>query len=268
MRKTASLLFLVLSLQLASAQIKVKDALLSIEKKDFQKIYNQYKAKGEFILYDLKNEQSFVFGQNNAEKNYLPASTFKILNSLIILETEVMKDEKEKIAWDGVDRGWEKWNQDHNLETGIKYSVVWLYQELARRVGKERMQKWVKKTAYGNTIIGDEIDTFWLKGKLRITPKQQVDFLKRLYHNELPFSQKNMDIVKRILINEKTNEYVLRGKTGWAVKKQDIGWYVGYLETKENVYFFANRIDIHQKEDLKARVEIVKDVFRKVQLMP
>jgi beta-lactamase class D len=101
---------------------------------------------------------------------------------------------------------------------------------------------------------------FWLDGAIRITAKQQIGFLQKLYFNRLPFSQESMDmdIVKEITIRDKTKDYTLHAKTGWAIS---IGWYVGYLEREGNVYFFAMNIDIHKNEDTKKRKKITYEVF-------
>ena len=109
----------------------------------FQEIFDSNSVKGTFLLYDFKNDTTLVFNEDRTEKGFLPASTFKIINSMIALETEVIKDEEEIIKWDGQKRFAKAWNKDHSLRSGIKYSVVWFYQELARRIGEERMQYFV-----------------------------------------------------------------------------------------------------------------------------
>ena len=234
----------------------------------YDEIFKEFGVNGSIIIYDLNNDMATYYNYKRLDSVFLPASTFKIFNSLVALETGVIKDENEIIKWDGVDRGWSSWNKDHNLRSAIKVSAVWFYQELARRIGEERMQKFINIVDYGNRNIGGGIDMFWLTGDLRITPHQQIDFLKRLYNNNLPFSQRAINIVKDILILEETDNYILRGKTGWADKPDpDIGWFVGYLEQNNNVYFFATNIDILKNEDSKKRVELTKAVLRSINLL-
>jgi beta-lactamase class D len=51
----------------------------------------------------------------------------------------------------------------------------------------------------------------------------------------------------------------LRTKTGIAVAvTPQIGWYVGYLEQNDNVYFFATNIDVVNEKDMSARLEVTK----------
>ncbi len=239
----------------------------ALSENEFKEIFDRYGVKGTFLLYHLENDALTVYNEERADKTYLPASTFKILNSLIALETEVIKDQCEVIEWDRKRRRFDQWNQDQTLQTAFRYSVVWAYQELARRIGKKQMKHWVDKTQYGNRDIAGEIDTFWLDGELRISPREQLEFVKKLYKNELPFSQRNMDIVKEIMIVEQTPKYILRGKTGWlGIGLPQIGWFVGYLEKAEDVYFFVINIDIVKSRDANARIGITKDIFKKLKL--
>jgi len=192
------------------------------------------------------------------------------MNSLIGLETGVIPDENYVIKWDGTQYPIPAWNQDHTLKTAIQNSVVWYYQELARRVGKEKMQRDVDAADYGNKDISGKIDSFWLDGGLRISADEQVEFLKRLYANQLPFSQRSMKIVKEIIMLEKTEDYQLSGKTG-SVQRVGTkeGWFIGYVEEKGNVYFFATNIE-NQKLDasgVKAQ-EISQNILQSLGLLP
>ncbi|MBN1314306.1 MAG: class D beta-lactamase [Anaerolineales bacterium] len=195
---------------------------------------------GAFVLYDLYNDRTIRYNPERCAQRFIPASTFKVLNSLIGLETGVITDENCVIEWDGAQYEVPEWNRDHTLQTAIQVSAVWVYQELARQVGVEEMQQYVDAAGYGNQDISGEIDTFWLEGGLRISADEQVEFLQRLYQDDLPFSTRSMDIVKKILVQEETSTWRLSGKTGSAQRiDPHIGWFVGYLEIEENVYFFA-----------------------------
>jgi beta-lactamase class D len=200
--------------------------------------------RGAFVLYDLNRNRYIRYNAERCAERFIPASTFKIMNSLIGLETGVIPDENYVIQWDGTKYDIPSWNQDHTLKTAIQNSVVWYYQELARRVGKEKMQRYVDAANYGNKDIAGQIDTFWLEGGLRISADEQVEFLKRLYQGDLPFSQRSMNIVKVILVLERTESYQLSGKTGSGQRiTPHEGWFVGYLESKGNVYFFATNFE-------------------------
>lgn len=238
---------------------------------DFKRYYDQYKVDGSFVLYDQGADKYIFYNQQQFKQAYIPASTFKICNSLIGLETGVIKDENFVIPWDSVDRQNPNWNRDQDLKTAFKNSTVWYYQEMARRVGGQQMKSWLDWVKYGNADTTGGIDRFWLIGDLRITPEQQINFLRSLHDNKLPFSQRSMDIVKKIMITRDTAGYVVRAKTGWSIQdNKDIGWYVGYLETKDNVYYFSNCIqcsDPDNKDFPKARVEIVNHILGDLKLL-
>jgi beta-lactamase class D len=240
---------------------------------DFQRHFRELGVQGAILIYDAKNKRTY---QHNPQRNataFLPASTFKILNSLISLETKVITDENTVLTWDGIPRTVPEWNRDLSMKEAIKISAVWFYQILARRIGHARMQKWVTQVGYGNQDIGrkNDIDRFWLEGKLRITPQQQIKFLRRLQQNDLPFSKRSLSIVKNMLVNEQTLDYTLRGKTGLAgleggIQPQ-IGWYVGYLEQNDNTYFFATNIDIRNKKDRANRLELTRRCLQDLALL-
>lgn len=227
--------------------------------------------KGAFVLYDNSN-QYIRYNPERCVEQFIPASTFKIMNSLIGLETGVIPDENYVIKWDGTQNVISSWNQDHTLKTAIQNSVVWYYQELARRVGREKMQYYVDAAQYGNQNISGRIDTFWLEGELRISADEQVEFLKRLYKGDLPFSQRSISIVKEILVLEEAESYKLSGKTGSGQRiTPHEGWFVGYLETNGNVYFFATNLESSSPDglangDLARKISL--DILRDIGLLP
>lgn len=237
---------------------------------DFQKYFDKYKVQGCFLLYDLSKDKYTVYNEKERTQSFTPASTFKVCNSLIGLETGVIPDEHVVIKWDGIVRQRSVWNKDHDMESAFRNSTVWYYQELARRVGGHRMKFWLDKATYGNRDTSGGIDKFWLTGGLRISPQEQVDFLRSLYSEALPFSQRTMKIVKRIMIAEDTLGYILRAKTGWGFQEGlSIGWYVGYVESKKNVYFFASCIHCENQDNPdfgRGRVEVAMKILRELKV--
>ena len=179
------------------------------------------------------------------------------------METGAVPDAEFVFKWDGEKRGYEVWNQDLNLAQAIEYSAVWVYQEIARKVGKKNMQYWMDQCQYGNQSIDGDIDTFWLEGGIRISANQQIEFLEKLARNDLPFSDRSMSIVDSIMVREQTESYVLRAKTGWALRpERQIGWYVGWLEEGGSVFIFALNIDIKSNKDVEARQKITKEILK------
>lgn len=234
-----------------------------IEKNDWAKYYNDVNLDGTFVLTKLNSDTLYYYNLERANKRYLPASTFKIPNSLIALETEVITDENEIIEWDGKIRFIEQWNKDQNLQSAIKYSCVWFYQELARRVGRDRMQLYVDLINYGNSKLGAQIDTFWLEGDIRISPMEQIDFLTAFINRQLPFKKRNIDIVEKILLIDSTNTFRLYAKTGWTARVGfQVGWYVGFVKKNNEIWIFALNIDINEKKDADNRESITRAILK------
>lgn len=239
---------------------------------DFKRFYDEYHVRGSFVLFDLRKDHYLFYNREQFHDPFIPASTFKILNSLIGLETGVIKDADFVIPWDSVARPVTAWNRDHTLRSAFQNSVVPYYQELARRVGGQRMKQWLAQAQYGNADTAGGLDRFWLTGALRITPAQQIDFLKRLYQGELPFSKRSMDLVKEIMVVRDTVDFKLRAKTGLSEQDgEQIGWYIGFLERKGNAFFFSNCIqssDAPIPDFIRARVEITNKILSDLGLIP
>lgn len=238
---------------------------------NFKQYYEPFGVVGAFVLYDEQADKYVFYEQARCQEAVIPASTFKICHSLIALETGVAEDEHFVIPWDSVTRQIPSWNSDHDLKTAFKNSTVWYYQALARRVGEQQMKDWLVAADYGNADITGGIDLFWLTGGLRISAEQQVDFLKRLHHNQLPFSQRSMDIVKSIMVAEESESGVLRAKTGWSEQDgQQIGWYVGYWVSEGKAYYFANLIRANEANDdfVRSRAAIAEAILADLGIRP
>ncbi|HLN53540.1 MAG TPA: class D beta-lactamase [Lentimicrobium sp.] len=238
------------------------------ETPSFNRILDSFKLKGSILVYDHNNRIYYSNDFKWAEEGNLPASTFKIPNSIIALETGVIKDDSTMTKWDGQPRRLKVWEQDLQFKDAFSVSCVPCYQEIAREIGTERMNSWLSKLSYPGMVVNDStIDHFWLEGNSRISQMQQVDFLERFYFSRLPISERSTTIVKQIMQVEKTDTYVLSGKTGWGIRNGgNNAWFVGYLETQDNVYFFATNVIPSEGFDLAnfttARMEVTKAALK------
>lgn len=197
------------------------------------------------------------------KKRFLPASTFKIPNTLIALEEGVIQNEKDIIEWDGEDKGWSQWNKDQSLETAFPLSCIWFYQELASRVGDKKYRSYLERMDYGNRKTGQDVKSFWLDGDLKISVFEQVQFLKKLYRGKLPYEKQYLELLKTMMVVDETEQYVIRAKTGWATRiKPQHGWYVGYVETSGQVWFFATNLQINKKGDAQYRKKITMEALK------
>jgi beta-lactamase class D len=220
---------------------------------DISKLYLAAGIEGTLLIQSLDGRIEYQHNASKIDESYIPASTFKIPNTLIALEEGAIKDQFETIRWDGVKRQYEPWNENQTLATAFSRSCVWCYQRFSIKIGDTKYKQYLRDFDYGNRQTGQNVSTFWLDGDLRVSVREQVNFLRKVYLEQLPIKPINNEILKDIMLSEETPRYKLRVKTGW---KNQHGWYVGYIETEDNVWFFANHIEIKSSSDLELRKDL------------
>lgn len=225
-------------------------------------------ADDAFYAQEFPSGKRYDARPKNTMRALLPASTFKIPNTLIGLESGVVRDASTKFKWDGVKRRIESWNQDQTLATAFKNSAVWYYQEIARRVGPRPMQKFLTSFQYGNANMGGGLTQFWLDGDLRISAREQVDFLSRLHSGKLPVTARSVRVLRQIMLVEETPQYRLYAKTGWAEPTgENIGWYVGWVERGKDTLVFAyncRRAAPAPENFAQARIDTTRAVLKSI----
>lgn len=238
------------------------------ESPDWAKIFSDTGVTGTVAVADERHGRHLVHDAERAQTRFIPASTFKIPHTLFALDAGVVADEFETFEWDGVERQFAAWNRDQDLRSAMRASAVWVYQELARRLGEEREQAYLRKIDYGNADPSGGLERFWLDGGLAISARDQVAFLQALYRNTLPFAEKHQRLVKDLIIVEAGADWILRAKSGWAFEAE-IGWYVGWAETPDGPVFFALNIDMpNGMEDAPKRVAIARAVLESIDALP
>lgn len=218
---------------------------------------------GTLVLSSLKRGRTIVHNDERANRRFPVASTFKILNTLIALEENVARGKDHLIRWDGRRHDLADWNRDQTLESAFRVSCVWYYQELARRIGADKYRDYLNRSGYGKLREPFDTTTFWLDGSLEISAREQADFLRKLCLRKLPFSESSYATLREIMVAEKTPEFTIYGKTGWAASANpQIGWYVGYIETPDDVRFFALNMDVRSEADLPLRKQLVREALQ------
>lgn len=196
------------------------------------------------VMMDAKTGHQRIMNAARVKQRFSPASTSKILNGLIGLDTGVIPDAGYIIKWDGTRHEREINNRDHSLGSAVHYSVVWYFQEITRRVGVSRMQVLINALDYGNKDISSGLTTFWLRGSLRISAVEQVNFIRKLHEGTLPVQPRAMQIMKECLILAQGEGWTFRGKTGTYSGPvdgvvSDLGWFVGWVERDGRAVIFA-----------------------------
>lgn len=215
-----------------------------------KKYFDEQKTEGCFALFNNGNGQFTVYNlPRYRDSAFAPASTFKIINSLIGLQTGVITNDSMVIKWDGRVRQYPEWNQDLSMYRAFRASAVPYYQEVARRIGKDTMQRWLDSLSYGTKTIKAPIDRFWLDNSLKITPDEQLGVAKRLYFNQLPFFNNNQEMVKKAMLMEDKPTHRLWYKTGLPTKENGtpMTWVVGWIEENRHPYFFVLNMEARDR---------------------
>ncbi len=220
------------------------------------------------VIFDDARDVMTEYNPTRCRQPFPPCSTFKIPNSLIGLHTGVLTDGGTTFEWDGVTRDRVALNRDHTLATAMQHSVVWYYQEVARRIGSERMARQLAALAYGNQDMTAGLTTFWLGSSLKISAVEQIDFLRRLADGRLPVSDHATAVVKDITTQWTGEGYTYRAKTGSDKgAHQDLGWYVGWIERPGGNIFFAMNISGRKTFGTTAR-RLTEDILQEAGYLP
>ena len=233
------------------------------EDQDISKLFAHENVVGTIVISSLQSGEIFIYNDLRADHRFTTASTFKILNTLISLEERTITGKDDVFKWNGHIYSISDWNCDQTLESAFKVSCVWCFQKLARRVGIEKYRSYLQKSSYGELHEPFNVETFWLDGSLQISAMEQVEFFKKVYQRTLPFSASSYETLRQIMLVEKTPAFSIRAKTGLAGRSEPkIGWYVGYIETSNDVWFFATNMDVYTDKDLSLRLKLTREALQ------
>lgn len=211
-----------------------------------------------FLLFDERSSTAQPPSGNACNERVTPASTFKIPHALAALDAAVIGGPHEVFTYGGVETSNSAWKRDHDLASAMRYSVVWYFQRLAERLGAQREADYLKKFAYGNQDASGPLTQFWLGSSLQISPREQLDFLRRFFVNQLPVSAQTASTVRDILVQphdhivNATGEHPMGApwpsgttvwaKTGAATDKsgKPVTWLVGRVERDGHAWLFVS----------------------------
>ncbi|MBO9584678.1 MAG: class D beta-lactamase [Flavobacterium sp.] len=257
-----------------STLLETKDTV--IVRQDLKKYFNSCNVTGSIVIYDNAKHRWILSDTSDVNVQTLPASTFKIANLLIALETKTISSENDIVKWigttDTLKYGYRpEIYHDMSIKEAFEVSAGWVFVELAKKIGKKNYEKYLQLCNYGNVNLSQKDSDFWNFGDFGISPINQVEFLKKLYDEKLPFSKRNMQIVKKVMLSEKNQEYEIHSKTGWTRENGlNIGWWVGYIEKEDGTYFFATRLLQNRNNNTSnfgsCRKDITKAVLKDLQI--
>jgi beta-lactamase class D len=215
-------------------------------------------GQGHFTVYNLRRFR---------DSAYLPAATFDIIQSLVGIQTGVIKDDSAVVIRDsmGADT---ICGGNLTLRQAFRNSCIRPFQELSRRIGKDTLKKWVDSLGYGNKNLGSAIDTFWMDNSLTVTSDEQLGLVKKLYFDQLPFYPPIQRAVRRMMLMESNSNYQLSYKIGSGIRKDGhaLTWITGWVEENKHLYFFVMSLDTPAADkDLKdSGLGVLRQVLRKL----
>jgi beta-lactamase class D len=237
-------------------------------------------ASSCFLLLDTKDGSLKRDPDQLCTARLPPASTFKIPHALAALESGVVKGADDVIPYDGSPREYEVWRRDHTLATAMRYSVVWYFQRIAERLGMDGEEFYLRRLRYGNADPSSGLTTFWLGGSLRISPEEQLTFVRRLYYDELPVRERTMQVVRDILVQpanvivNATGEHpfdapwppgtTVSAKSGSTSfdQRRAVRWLVGRVERDRHAWIFVSCVTGPTDLDAMAAVNLAAAKLR------
>ncbi|WP_419912192.1 class D beta-lactamase [Hoeflea sp.] len=254
---------LVMILTIASTAAKSTDSPTMTDHPELAKAFSERNVDGAFVLLDVAANELHAVNPSRLAQRRFPASTFKIANSLIALETGAVRDENEIIPYGGKPQPVKAWERDMSMRAAVRVSNVPVFQELANRIGADAYAQWLEKLDYGNRMTGGNKEAFWLRGPLEISPLEQVEFVAALARGTLPASSENQATVRDMLLIERRGAATLYGKSGWSTSTNpQIGWWVGWIEHGEAIFVFALTIDVADRSDVDQREPLVRALLK------
>lgn len=241
---------------------------------DWGEAFARRGLEGTFVLYEPRAGRTSRYDPERAAQRFPPASTFKLYNALVALETGVVGDPDSVFVWDGVTRSVPAWNRDQSLREGMANSTVWLYQRVARRVGAGRYGEAFAREPYGNGLVGDSVTTFWLVGPLAISADEEARFVDGLRRGALAFAPETQAAVRDLTpVLVEAGDVRLRAKTGLALRagRSDLGWLVGWVERPGGDVVFALNAEATSDADVDlvpARLAIAREILEGEGLLP
>lgn len=222
--------------------------------------------EGCFVALEIESARLLVFNEPRTKLRFPPCSTFKIPHALIALDCGAVNGPDHSFKWDGEKRWNENWNKDHTLRSAMRDSVLWYFEETARRIGEKRMRAAIQRLDYGNGDCSGELTTFWLNGPLLISATEQLGWLDRLRRHDLPFDKTAQQTLRDLILIDARGTYALRGKTGTRGEngKITLGWFVGWVEREGKTLVFATNIAAADKAWGPTARDITRSVLEKI----
>lgn len=243
-----------------------KSASDNITYTDLSSYFGEY--EGTFVLYALENDAWNIYNIDHATQRVAPNSTYQIYDALFGLEENIITPASSLIEWNHAIYPFEAWNTNQTLQSAMSNSVNWYFQAIDKQLGLSSLNSYIQKIKYGNEMINGELSSYWLESSLKISPIEQVELLTKFYKNQFDFDPENINAVKDSIRLYSSEIGTFYGKTGTGrINGQDVnGWFVGFIETADNTYFFATNIKAESNATGNNANEITKSILSELNI--
>ncbi|HDH4497456.1 beta-lactam sensor/signal transducer BlaR1 [Staphylococcus epidermidis] len=198
---------------------------------------------GSFVMYSMKKDKYYIYNEKESRKRYSPDSTYKIYLALFGLDRHIISDKNSRMSWNHNHYPFDSWNKDQDLNTAIQNSVNWYFERISNQLSKNYTSDQLKQLNYGNKNLGS-YKAYWLEDSLKISNLEQVIVLKNMMEQNNHFSKNEKKQLSSSLLIRKNENYELYGKTGTGIVngKYNNGWFVGYVITNHDKYYFSTHL--------------------------
>lgn len=220
--------------------------------------------KGSFVMYSSKKDEYYIYNEQESRKRYSPDSTYKIYLAMFGLDRNVITSSNSMIKWDHKNYPFASWNKNQNLTTALQNSVNWYFERISNQIPKNYTANQLNQLNYGNQNLGN-YNAYWMENDLKISNLEQVIVLNRLMEHNTHFSKVQKNQLSSSLLINKNNNYALYGKTGTGIVngKHRNGWFVGYVKTNQDTYYFSTHLSDENASGKNAE-SISKEILKEM----
>lgn len=228
---------------------------------DLTSYFNNY--DGCFVLYNSQRNSYSIYNTDNSTTRVSPDSTYKLYSALAGLENSVITPDNTLQLWSGKQYNNAFWNSNQTLESAMRNSVNWYFNNIDEKVGYQKLQDFFEYISYGNTDLSGGISAYWLESSLLISPLEQVQLLSNLWNNNWEFDEQNVQSIKDSIYISKSQAKTLYGKTGTGNvdEKYINGWFIGVVESNDNTFVFATNIKGNDNCDGQTAANITLNIL-------
>lgn len=188
---------------------------------------------GTSVFYYPSENQYKIYNTELSDERRSPCSTFKIISGLIGIEEGVIPADDSTRSWSGEIFWNENWNQNMDFENAFRTSCIWYFREVINELGSDVIQKRLEELQYGNCDISDwegrlntsnnnrSLTGFWVESSLKISPREQVEVLKRIFNDTGIVRQDVAERMKSAMKLVDEEELTIYGKTEGADPSTD-----------------------------------------------